>query len=226
MRTLYLSIILVFLFFEVQTVKSQVEIIDVKTSKRKVTFQVRGALNISNLTASGNGHSTNADPKVGFNIAGLADIQLSRSFYLQTGAMFSSKGAKVDDIAVDGGGYVDASMTAMYIQLPLYCVYKAELPNSYNKLNVAFGPYFAYGVAGKTSYSQGGMSVSDNTFQENGMWNRPDVGLGVEAQFEMEKVVFTLGSEFGLAKVWKREYLTENIHVRNNNVYLSVGYKF
>jgi len=227
MRTSFFSLFLILLFFTTVTVKAQIEVIDVEPVKEKASFQLRGGLNISNVTGSGKGYNLNGDAKIGFNVAGIVDIPLNKTFYLQTGLMFTSKGTNVDGISSDIG-LLDASMTAMYVQLPLYFVYKAELPNSTNKLNVALGPYFAYGVAGKTSYEQGGFSasLSDNTFQDGGMWNRPDIGFGAEIQFEMEKVVFILGSEFGITKVWKREYLLDNIHVRNQNVYLSVGFRF
>lgn len=197
------------------------------TDEKKVTIQVRGGMNISNLNAWDNEYDSydDATPKVGFNIGGIVDISLGKGLYLQPGLMLTSKGAKVDRIAREDN-YIDAKMNAVYLQLPLYVGYKFTFSNGYN-LGLSAGPYFAYGIAGKTTLTQRGYSgdLSENTFQDNGLWNRPDIGMGIEAQFELKRLVFLIGADAGFARVWKREMLTHDVGVRNNNAYISVGFK-
>ena len=215
------SMLLTLLLTVSLTGKSQ----NVEYDKPKVGFQIRGGLNISNLTAYYDGNTDNAKAKIGFNVGAIADINLKNSWYLQTGLLLTSKGAKIDDVSSD---FNDATMNAMYLQVPLYVAYKIQLPNNSNTINLAFGPYFGYGIAGKTSLSERGssLSISDNTFQSDGLWNRPDAGIGFELQFEIERFIFIWGGEAGITKSWKREYLTENVRVTNRVSYLSAGFKF
>lgn len=224
MKTLCRLFSLLFLLSVSGGIKSQLY----PTGEKKVTIQIRGGMNISNLSAWDNHYDNydNATAKVGFNIGGIVDISLGKGLYLQPGLILTSKGAKIDRIDWDNDGYMDAEMNAVYLQVPFYLGYKFAFSNGYN-LGVSAGPYFAYGIAGKTTLTQRGnrYELSENTFQNNGLWNRPDIGLGMETQFELKRVVFILGIDAGLAKAWNRQMLTHNMDVRNNNVYLSVGFK-
>ena len=198
---------------------------------KKVTFQVRGGLNFSNLTASYDDDygydQDNADAKFGYNIGIYADIPLKNNWYMLSGLLFTSKGAKIDNAYISDFGTADLSMTAMYLQVPAYVGYKIQLPNNNLKLGLAGGLYFAYGVAGKTtakSYSI--REIEFDTFDSDGLWNKPDVGIGIEASLELENIIFVVGSEAGITKAWKRSRLSDNVYVRNSVATLSVGFKF
>lgn len=193
---------------------------------KKVTFQARGGLNLSNLTAYDDGTSYKGKVKAGFNIGGIADCRLGNNFYLQTGLMLTSKGAKIEGVMIEDGYYTDETINAIYLQVPLYFMYKIELPNNVNKLNIGLGPYVGYGIGGKSSYDLSTADLSVDTFGDNGQLNRVDAGLGMELQFEMAKFVFILGAEAGVTKAFKKEYIAQDISIRNNVSYLSVGYKF
>lgn len=209
---------------------AQHEITEMPVSPPKVTFGVRAGLNLSNLTSYHDGKTYNEKLRVAYNIGAIMDCHLAKDFYLRTGLSIASKGAKVEDITMEGfSGKLEGKMEAVYLQLPLYFTYKTAMPRNPNyKLSIAGGPFFAYGIAGDSKYYNraGGLEGTGDTFGDNALWNRPDIGIGMEVTFEMQKLVFAIGSEMGLAKAWKTEYLTENIHVRNNTSYISVGYNF
>lgn len=196
-------------------------------SPKRVSFQPRVGMNISNVTATHDNITIEGDEKVGFNIGALADIYLGKSFYLQPGLVFTTKGTKVDDIYIDGNTF-EAKMNAMYLQIPLYASYKLQLNKWDNRLGFSLGPYFAYGVGGKTDYSLAGnkTSISIDTFDSDGMWNKFDVGLGLEIYFELKRIVFTMGGEVSFTRAWKKEFIADGITPRNNNLYYCVGYKF
>lgn len=224
-HAIQVSLIAICFLFTATQLSAQVTIVE--TQEKKVNFQLRGGLTLSNLTASWGNSRDEATTIAGLNVGAIADFSLGRDIYLQTGLAFFSKGAKVKDVTVDDQ-YMDATMRAQYLQIPVYIAYKVNIMQSSNKLGFAIGPYFAYGIAGKTSFSQRGSSVdfSVNTFESNGLWNRPDVGLGFELQLELEKVVFLMGSEVGLTKAWKGSALSDpGLHVRNTAVHLTVGFK-
>lgn len=189
--------------------------IDVK----KVQFQVRAGLNISTQRVTIDGEAGTEESKVGYNFGGIADISLGKSFYFQTGLFFTAKGSQMRQMDV-GGRTVDMTMNSLYLQVPIYFAYKMPVGGWPNSFNIAMGPYVAYGVGGKVS----GGGYSADTFGDKGLANRPDIGLGMELQFEMPKVVFFYGFEAGFAETIKREYI--GLKVNNSNFYFGMGYKF
>lgn len=196
--------------------------------KKKVTLQAKGGLNFSNYLAHTNNRNYRGSTKVRFNIGAIVDCQLKNEFYFQTGLMVSTKGSKLEGVDMGNGSYADETFNPIYLQIPLYFFYKMDLPrNKDYKINIGLGPYFAYGVGGHCSYFQGGREIaSHGAFGELMQLNRTDIGLGMEIQLETPKLVFAFGSEAGITKVFKREYLNEDISIRNNVLYLSAGYKF
>jgi len=223
MRTTLILFIFIALFFSGITASAQ----QFGMPQQHISFQIKGGANYSNLTADFEGDTDNAKAKLGFVTAAIAELPIDRNLYIQTGIMFLSKGAKVKAIPAETGN-IDGTMNALYLQLPIYFAYKVGMPYTYNSFNFALGPYFGYGVAGKTSYtySDSNTGASTDTFLKNGLWNRADMGMGMEIQFEMQYLVLAFGAQLSLTRAWKREMLLEKVNVRNNTVYLAAGFKF
>lgn len=201
---------------------------DIFVNDKKVHFQIRGGMNISNLYARYKNEYDYADAKIGYNVGAYVDIELKNYFYMFTGLAFTTKGAKIEDVEVYGEGTFDATMNAMYLQLPVYFGYRRELNNNKLKLGFAAGPYFAYGIGGKSKFEslrQGGYPESD-TFDKNGLWNRFELGLGFEVNLEADKFIFAISTEAGITNAWKKDRLEYNANVTNSVVGLSIGYKF
>lgn len=198
----------------------------------KVSFGVRAGINFSNLTTVYEGNTYSDKIRVGYNIGALMDIHLSKQFYIRSGLSLSSKGTKIEDFGFEeiSDSRFTSNMEAIYIQLPVYFLLKKEVYNNKNKLSIAGGPYFAYGVAGKTKFvnKSGPHFATTNTFGENMLWNRPDIGLGIEISFEIQRLVFTYGGEMGFAKTLKTgyPYLLIDAYYRNNTNFFSVGLNF
>lgn len=194
---------------------------------KKVTFGIKGGLNLSNLVATHDGDNYREKIKVGYNVGPTVDFHLNKDFYLQSGLILSSKGAKVKDIDIEGSRY-ESTMNAVYLEVPVFFAYKTTLPNNTNKLVIAIGPYFAYGVGGNCTFetASGSRQGSIKTFDNDWMWNKVDVGIGLEVALELDKLVFTLGSNTSFTRVWKQEFLTKDLNVHNSVSYISAGYKF
>lgn len=202
---------------------------------KKISFIIKGGLNISNITGFDDHYAYYGTGKVGFNIGGIAEIPIGRFLYIQSGLQLSLKGSKIEDINIteyDRFDYVDATMHAYYLQIPAYVAYKYHFDRWNNSLSISAGPYFAYGIGGKTSFSRS--SIGDiNTFGNNGLWNRPDLGLGIEASFGLgQHLIFFAGCEFGLTNAIKSSktegflYFNDKMDTKNSNVYFSIGYRF
>lgn len=180
------------------------------SQEKPLTFGVKGGLNLSNF----GGDVEEADAKVGFNIGGTLDYMISQGFYLQSGLELTTKGAKSKE---DG---VSFSINAMYLQLPVHAAYKVDVAET-TKISFFAGPYFAYGIGGKTSVKESGVSVSVDTFQKD-LLKSFDLGIGggVAAEFN-NKIVLSLGYDFGLANISDTDG-----SVKNRNAYLTLGYRF
>lgn len=228
MKTIIKTILLSTLLILGSYAYAQHEIAEIPDSPKKITFGIRGGMNISNLTSYYDGDTYTEKLKVGYNLGATMDCHLTKDFYIRTGLSLTSKGAKVDKIIdIDGIEY-SSKMEAVYLQVPVYFAYKTFMGNSSNmKISVAGGPYFAYGIAGNSELKQksSGRTLDVDTF-DNWIWNRPDIGIGIEVSLEVQKLVFTLGSDVGLARVWKKGVFDGDPYTRNDTSYLSLGYNF
>lgn len=89
------------------------------------------------------------------------------------------------------------------------------------------GPYVAYGVGGKSKLkvSSGSSSTESegvNVFGENKMLKPFDAGLGLGVGAEFSRFLVDVGWDMGLVNISN----SSSGNVKNQNAYLSVGYKF
>lgn len=127
----------------------------------KVTWGIRGGLNISNI--GGNikdddhwgGDDVSFPAKVGFNLGVIADIELGKSFYLQPGFYYSNKGFK-QKYEYSEDGYEEKSVEKYglnYFEIPILASYKLNI-NDNLRWEINAGPYIAIGIAGKSKYKE------------------------------------------------------------------------
>jgi hypothetical protein len=195
--------------------------------KKKFPVELRAGFTSASFDTPYNDENTPSPSKAGFYMGAIVECPLSKTFYFQPGLVLISKGGKLD---ADYENDRAITINGVYLQAPLYFAVKLPLRRYDNSINFNFGPYLAYAVAGKTTYKPSGSntSLSFDTFGDGGPLNRLDAGLGLEFQFELKhKIVFTLGSEMGMTRSMKKEWISgTNDLVANSTNYLSVGYKF
>lgn len=179
---------------------------------------IKGGVNMSNFYGSESG---NTNMKIGFHVGLAADYNFAPDMAIQSGLYFTSKGAKVDNsLSFPGLGSIEASATmdAMYLQLPIHFAYKLDVTPG-TRIVFHAGPYLAYGVAGKTKVNLVGQSTSIDTFGKDA-YERFDAGLGLGVGAEFGSFLVDLGWDMGMVK------LAKNTDSKNQNAYLSVGYRF
>jgi hypothetical protein len=89
----------------------------VKAQKAHVEPGLKGGLNVATLSTANN--NSNFDPRISFNVGGLAHIHLTKEFALQPELLFSGQGA------VQTISGVDHKANLNYLQLPVLLQYMA-----------------------------------------------------------------------------------------------------
>lgn len=182
----------------------------------QMSIGIKGGVNMSNLVYDDEVNDKN--PKIGFNIGLAADYEFVPSVALQTGLFFTTKGYKFDSESLD---YTE---NLMYLQLPVHLAYKVDvMPGTRVVLHA--GPYAAYGVGGSRKLDAGelGSMDVDKIFGDGDYQYKPfDAGLGIGVGAEFGAMLVDLGWDMGLVNISNGD----NGSVKNQNAYLSVGYKF
>ncbi|MDR0612332.1 MAG: PorT family protein [Dysgonamonadaceae bacterium] len=160
---------------------------------------------------------------------------------------FSVKGSKI--VGFNSGGYVGRSpdddtytFNELYLRLPLYITFRKSISSKFN-VNIGFGPYFAYGIGGKTKqtlhnsvFSDGSTEKKWDTF-ENGAYDEArdwlrgetlnpfDFGAGVKVDCGYNKFIWGIGLEAGIIDVMNKKE-SRDLHYRNENISVSAVYRF
>ena len=185
-------------------------------SAQNATFEfgLKGGLNLSSLSLN-NDNLPNHNVKTGVNVGFTANYNFSKKLFLQSGISFTTKGTKIEGEAPLGFDYRilssgrEAFMKSnqRYLQAPVYLGYKIDLmPGA--KLVLNAGPYFAYGIGGKTQLTgdiiYGDMidysTIEEKTFDSRGL-KRFDFGVGTGIGVEFGRTILGLNYELGLKDI-------------------------
>lgn len=185
----------------------------------QVSLGIKGGVNMSNLVYDDEVDDKN--PKIGFNIGLAADVDFTPNVALQTGLFFNTKGFKSVNDAIEA----EYTENLMYLQLPLHLAYKVDVTPG-TRVVFHAGPYAAYGVGGSRKAKVGNLSGTwdvDKIFGDAAGQYKPfDAGLGLGVGAEMGVFLIDLGWDMGLVNISNRD----NGNTKNQNAYLSVGYRF
>ncbi len=180
----------------------------------QMSLGIKGGLNMSNIAGK---NIKDNNMKLGFHAGLAADYEFMPDMAIQTGLFFTTKGFQYE---TTGLKYTE---NLMYLQLPVHFAYKQAI-TSETRIVFHAGPYAAYGVAGKRSLKIGSLEGSGSKiFGEGLLQYKPfDAGLGLGVGAEFGDFLLDLGWDMGLVNMSNVSGNT----VKNQNAYLSVGYRF
>ncbi|WP_295729984.1 porin family protein [uncultured Muribaculum sp.] len=202
---------------------------DNEAADQKIVIGPRVGLNISTFSLDKIDDS-DLSSKVGFSAGVAVEFPIVRSFYINTGLFYTTKGAKEE---VTEGRYTEkVTMNAGYLEIPLYASYRLNFAEE-SQLQVNFGPYFAYGVNGKLKYEDNEdeydmdlFGVADNDDEEGKAgFKRFDFGLGVGLGYTFQRIYLGMNYQFGLVNIADKK-VWENGSIKNSNFNISLGYNF
>ena len=186
----------------------------VTAASAQLNLGVKGGLNMSNFYGD---ELTDKNMKAGFHVGLAADYEFAPGMAIQSGLFFTTKGAKVV-YNFPILGEVDGTINSLNLQIPVHFAYKQEVTPG-TRIVFHAGPYIAYGVGGKIS--SGDTKLGD-TFGDKGLLKPFDAGLGLGVGAEFARFLVDVGWDMGLVNVAD----FSNGNMKNQNAYLSVGYRF
>ena len=182
----------------------------------QMNLGIKGGVNMSNFYGD---ELDDKNVKIGFHIGLAADYDFAYNSAIQTGLFFTTKGFKYDT------DNLDYTVNLMYLQLPVHYAYKIDVSPG-TRVVLHAGPYAAYGVGGSRKLNVGEWSTEwdvDKIFGDGArQYNAFDAGLGLGVGFEFGPLLLDLGWDMGLVNISN----VDNENVKNQNAYLSVGYRF
>jgi len=185
----------------------------------QVNLGIKGGVNMSNLVYDDEVDDQN--PKIGFNVGLALDYEFMPGSAIQTGLFFTTKGFKAENTSLDA----EYTENLMYLQLPVHYAYKLDVTPG-TRLVFHAGPYVAYGVGGSRKVDAGNLSgewdVDDIFGDEARQYDAFDAGLGLGVGAEFGSFLLDLGWDLGLVNISN----ADNGNVKNQNAYLSVGFRF
>jgi len=136
-------------------------------SNEKITIGFRAGLNVNGMRNNiGNNdvakifsdlpYKIDVHNKAAINFGVNVDIPILKNLWINTGAYYSTTGAKLSfkqDFGKDYEGFLPeytANVTMHNIRIPVQASYRYNINNDY-QLQVNLGPYFAYGFGGKAN---------------------------------------------------------------------------
>lgn len=198
------------------------------------TFAVKGGLNLSTMVMKDNDDTYSDDLKLnpGFHAGITAEFPIAGVFSLETGALLSTRGFRIQEKETFEGGpfEIKETMNLYYLEVPVTGKFTFDAGGV--KINGAIGPYVGVGLTGnvKAKASYQGETEKDEAAihwgsdEENDDFLRGDFGVTIGGGVEINAFRVGVSYALGLANISPN---TEDGFTMSNNVLgLSVGYVF
>jgi len=219
-----------------------VAMLSVASLQAQVNFGVVAGPNFQNMTGKdADGDKVTNGLIVRFHAGVQAAIPISPDFSFQTGLLFSQKGSKNNEGLIPLKSSSDEYHTTTcisYVELPLHLLFRPEFGSG--RILIGFGPYVAYGIAGKQKVEMGSLSYEQKIkfkgeIDQATSWDMDhayyrgfDAGADIYAGYEMAMGFFVrLNAQLGLLNMitdiqdWDYEPT-----LRNTGFSISAGYNF
>ena len=207
--------------------------------------QIRGGINLANISVTDGGRVDESNQLTSFQVGLLTDISLGANLLaLQTGVLYTGKGAEVQKGTSGQAGYFKQSFNPRYIEVPANILVKVPLGKT-SRVFVGAGPYLAVGVSGKVT-TEGTLPVLGNfdyerditfsnddptTFSEEegtgfGVVRRFDYGVNGTAGIEGKNLILGLNYGLGMAKLQSGTNNNADNDNKHRVLSLTLGFKF
>lgn len=191
-------------------------------------LSIRAGMNLQKLNGETYlGNDLDADLAVRFHVGAIVDFPLADKFHVQSGLLFSTKGASASD-----GDY---QINISYFEIPFNLLYKTEAGSG--TFYGGFGPYVGIGIGGKQKFEDENVTVKrdikfkgkvSNAFELiNPYYRRFDAGANFVLGYEFGSNFLVQGTlQAGLANIApKVENSDAQAEYKNFGIQFSLGYR-
>jgi len=190
----------------------------------RTTFGLRAGVNFQNINGKDAlDNKLQNDLLTGFNAGINVEIPVGTGTYIQPGALYTIKGAKLED---DGG-----KVKIAYVDIPVNLIYKPVLGTG--NMVLGFGPYVGFGIGGKVEFKNGNEEdiefSNEVTDSDKPNFKRLDAGANFLAGYEFSnRLSFQLNAQLGLVDINPKNPAVTNdkTNYRNTGWGVSLGYRF
>jgi len=205
--------------------------------EKPLTFGVRAGLNINSLSSDNAAGELYKDlsSRAGYHVGVVMDWKVAGDFYIQPGVYFTNRGAKSE--FSEEGFNSELKINMSYLQIPVLAQYRFDVGAV--KIDVATGPYFAFGLGGKAKFEYSGYGIVEKydykVFEKStseadgGDFKRFDFGWRIGAGVHFLKNFYVgLNYDLGLTNLCKvHEYgWGDGVKIKNRSFSISLGYNF
>lgn len=184
----------------------------------KSQVYVQGGLNLANITKTNSGQTAKNNILPTFNAGIMGRFGLSETIDLESGLLFTGRGAKAETYFNGNSDYVKTRFNPLYLEVPLNLLVKIPVGTTGPGIFFNAGPYIAMGVAGKSKTDvriAGAESSSSNSIkfsndnpltseQDDAAYNklkRFDYGLNFGGGITFNNFLLKVNYGLGLAKI-------------------------
>lgn len=172
------------------------------TQAQEVKFGAKAGVNYSTFAGDVSGY----DSKVGFQVGAFAEIKISDKFAVQPELMYSTLGAKFDELGTT------ITQTADYIVVPVMAKYYVA-----ESFSLEAGPQIGFLMSAK-------LKADGDSVDNKDVYNSTDFGVNVGAGYDFtENISAGVRYTHGLSNITKD---SGSDKVMNNNFALALAYKF
>jgi len=205
-----------------------------KSQSNEISTGLHSGLNFQTFSGKnieGNKLNLNFVPR--FNVGVFVNIPIASEFYIKSGLLFTTKGAKSDQFL---GMNMAVEYNIAYIELPLSLLYKVALGNGHILLGC--GPYISYGIVGNAEYTIANTTVKEkieftNEYESSSplAWNnfKPfDYGANLFFGYELKNgFSWQLNTQPGMLKInAENKLLSYKTIFKNTGYGLAIEFKF
>lgn len=165
-------------------------------------FGFKVGVNRSIFSVSDNQDESKFEKNYAFQIGAIYERPLSKTLFINSGALFSTKGSAIEPRTASSQNY-----KVRYFQVPINLMFKYEFEDVL--LFVSTGPYFAYAISGKIK----GVSSSSTEYTKSidfgnaeDCFNHFDYGFNFSIGVQLNNCQVSIGQDFGIADIRNLNY--------------------
>lgn len=209
-------------------------VVTIATSALAQSVALKGGLNLSTMLIKDNDDTYSDDFKLnpGFNVGATVDVPVAGIFSLETGALLSTRGFRINEKETSDGYTIEMkeTMNLYYLEVPVMAKLTFDVGSV--KINGILGPYFGVGLFGnaKLELSGGGETFKDEyaihwgSDEAEDDLKRLDYGATIGAGVDISGVLLGVTYNYGLANI--SAYTEDGATTNNRTLAISVGYRF